>query len=201
MAIKRFGDYEKVQSYSNRKKLPVGGYVLKIENVRLDEGKNGNSDMIVLMFDIAEGEQKGFFRRDFETQFGEDKKWKGRTIVYCPRDDGSERDGYTKSKFKRIMENFEASNPGYYFDWDETKFKGKLIGAIFGELNSVIDGKQITYTGLRDTTTVEDIRKGTFQIPDAQYKNGASANNKTSEPKTDSNGFMTASGTEEDIPF
>ena len=32
-------------------------------------------------------------------------------------------------------------------------------------------------------------------------KNGASANNKTSEPKTDSNGFVTISGTEEEIPF
>lgn len=201
MAIKRFGDYEKTQSYSNGGKLPGGGYVLKVENVRFEEGKNGNSDIIALMFDVAEGEQKGFFRRNFEAQSGEDKKWKGRMTIYCPRDDGSEQDTWTKRKFKTIMEHFEASNPGYSWNWDEMSLKGKLIGAIFGEINSVIDGKQIAYTGLRFTESAENIRKGNFKIPDAQYKNGASANNKTSEPKTDSNGFVTASGTEEEIPF
>ena len=58
--MKKWNGYEDTQAYSENEKLPAGGYVLKIQNVRLDEGKNGNSDVLVIAFDIAEGEQAGF---------------------------------------------------------------------------------------------------------------------------------------------
>lgn len=59
--MKKWNGYEDTQAYSDNEKLPTGGYVLKIQNVRLDEGKNGNSDVLVIAFDIAEGEQAGFY--------------------------------------------------------------------------------------------------------------------------------------------
>lgn len=201
MAIKKFNDYETTQSYSNSTRLPEGGYVLKIENVRHEPGQNGNSDRIEVLFDVLEGEQKAFFRSNYESQTGEDKKWKGRTTIYCPKDDGSEQDKWTKRRFKTIMEHFEDSNSGYTWNWDEQSLKGRLIGGIFGEINTVIEGKQISYTGLRFTETVENIRNGKFKVPDPQYKNGATQTGKTSVQKTDENGFVNVSAGEEEIPF
>lgn len=75
--MRKFNGYETTQSYSNQEKLPAGGYVLKISDVRYDEGQNGNSDRIVFRFDIDEGEYKGFFRKQYDSQVAEDKKWKG----------------------------------------------------------------------------------------------------------------------------
>ncbi|MFQ8777266.1 MAG: hypothetical protein ACLR78_07385 [Roseburia sp.] len=58
--MKKWNDYESTQAYSENEKLPVGGYVLKVQNVRLDEGKNGNSDVLVIAFDIAEESRQAF---------------------------------------------------------------------------------------------------------------------------------------------
>ena len=194
--MKKFNDYETTQSYSNSEKLPVGGYVLKVANVRYEEGQNGNSDRIQLMFDIAEGEQKDFFRKQYDAQTSEDKKWKGTMSIYVPKDDGSEQDTWTKRRFKTIMEAFEASNSGYAWNWDENSLKGKLIGGVFGEIKTVIDGKDITYVGMRYTITADDARKGNFKIPDIQYKNGATANSGKNDD------FMSVpKGSEEEIPF
>ena len=71
--MKKFKDYETTQAYTNVERLPIGGYVIKIENVKFEEGTNGMSDRIALMFDIAEGEFKGFFRTNYENQTQEDK--------------------------------------------------------------------------------------------------------------------------------
>lgn len=200
--MKKFNDYETTQSYSNSEKLPVGGYVLKIANVRYEEGQNGASDRIQLMFDIAEGEQKDFFRKQYESQTSEDKKWKGTVAIYVPTDDGSERDGWTKKSFKTIMENFEASNPGYTWNWDENSLKDKLIGGIFVDTYSVIDGKEISYVSLapKNIRSVDCIRSGNFKMPEAIYKNGATGN--VSNNANTNNGFMNIpDGTKEEIPF
>lgn len=200
--MKKFNDYETTQSYSNSEKLPVGGYVLKIANVRYEEGQNGTSDRIQLMFDIAEGDQKDFFRKQYESQTSEDKKWKGTVAIYVPTDDGSERDGWTKKSFKTIMENFEASNPGYTWNWDENSLKGNLIGGIFVDTYTVIDGKEVKYVSLapKNIRAVDCIRSGNFKMPEAIYKNGATGN--VSTGNTSSNSFVNVtSGVEEEIPF
>lgn len=201
--MKKFNDYETTQSYSNSEKLPVGGYVLKVANVRYEEGQNGNSDRIQLMFDIAEGEQKDFFRKQYESQTSEDKKWKGTVAIYVPTDDGSEKDGWTKKSFKTIMENFEASNPGYAWNWDENSLKGKLIGGIFVETYSVIEGKEVMYVSLvaKNIRTVDCIRRGNYKMPDPIKKNGATGN-VTPKGNNSSNDFMSIpKGSEEEIPF
>ena len=73
--MKRLNGYEKAAAYSDSERLPVGGYVLKILDVKYQENKWG--DVILLSFDINEGEQKDFFARNYKNQTGEDKKWKG----------------------------------------------------------------------------------------------------------------------------
>ena len=199
--MRKFNGYETTQSYSNAEKLPVGGYVLKIANVRYEEGQNGNSDRVVFMFDIEEGEYKGFFRKQYESQTSEDKKWKGTFVLYYPKDDGTEQDGWTKARFKTVMENFEESNKGYKFDWDSEKLKGKLIGGIFVDTYSVIEGKEIKYVSLvsKNIRTVDCIRSGNYKMPDPIKKNGATG---SAPAASSSDGFMhITSGSEEEIPF
>lgn len=74
--MKKFNGYEETQAYRGFEKLPEGGYVTKIQNVKYMEGKNGNSDMIILAFDVIEGEYKDYFKNQFESQTGEDKNGK-----------------------------------------------------------------------------------------------------------------------------
>lgn len=193
--MKKFNNYAETQSYQEFKKLPVGGYVFKVQQVRFEEGTNGNSDRIILAGDIDEGDYKGYFKEQFDGNTSENKKWKGIITIYCPKDDGSEKDGWTKRAFKTIMENFEASNPGFHWNWDETKLKGLVIGAIYGEINTVIDGNQIKYVGQRTTTTVDNIRAGAYSIPKPQYKNGASETPSTTED------FISVSSDDEELPF
>lgn len=200
--MKQFKDYENTQSYSNTEKLPAGGYVAKVLDVKYIEGQNGNSDMISLAYDIVEGDYKDFYKNQFEANTAEDKKWKGVLRIYCPKDDGSDKDNWTKRSFKTAIEHFEMSNTGYSWDWDESKLKGKLIGLIYGEINTVIEGKQVSYIGQRYTSSVDNIREGAFRIPDPQFKNGAveggAANNTTSA----SDGFMPLTPVEaEALPF
>lgn len=183
-------------------RLPAGGYVCKIMAVRYTEGTNGNSDQIALQFDIVEGEYKDFYKKQYENQQGEDKKWKGVARIYCPKDDGTEADGWTKNAFARWTDAFEKSNPGYTWDWDEKKWKDKLIGITFGETGTVIEGKEVVYTEARSADSVENIRSGKFFQQKFKAKNGYKGTGNATAATSDSTGFMNVTeGVDEEIPF
>ena len=197
--MKKFKDYNETQSYTESAKLPIGGYIVKVQNVRFEEGTNGNSDRLILMVDVNEGEYKDFYKNQYESQTGEDKKWKGTFMIYCPKDDGTEQDQWTKRRFKTIMEHIEASNPGYSWNWDENTLKGKLFGAIVGEIKTVIEGRDISYNAIRFTTTVDNIKKSNFKTPEPYTRGGAAVSAK--KEAIGNEGFMSVDGTQEEIPF
>lgn len=200
--MKQFKGYEEARknaNYQGSSQLPVGGYVAKVQDVRYEEGQDGNSDRIVLAFDIAEGEYKDFFKKQFEGNTNEDKKWKGKATIYVPKDDGSEKDEWTQNAFARWTASFEDSNEGYKWDWQEKKWKGKMIGVIFGQVGTVIDGKEVLYTECRFPTSVDRVRKGDVKIPNLKKKNGYTG---TAKPQGDPNQFVAIpDGIEEEIPF
>ena len=45
-------NYDSAEKYTGGKKLPAGGYICKIINVKEETSKSGN-DMLVLAFDIC----------------------------------------------------------------------------------------------------------------------------------------------------
>lgn len=198
--MKKFSGYEEIQAYTESAKLPTGGYIMKVQNVRLKKGQDDKSDMLILAVDVLEGEYKGFYKKQYDSQIQEDKKWKGIFMIYCPKDDGSEKDTWTKRRFKTIMENIEASNPGYSWNWDENTLKGKVFGGLVGEINTVIDGRNVTYNAVRFVTTVENVKKGNYRMPDPLYKNGASADLGVNE-KQSSEFENIPEGADEEIPF
>lgn len=205
--MKQFNGYDeakKVAQSSGSAQLPVGAYVAKVMAVRFEEGVNGASDRITIQFDIAEGEQKDFFKKQYDANTSEDKKWKGKAAIYVPSDDGSERDGWTKNKFARWTNSFEASNDGYSWDWDESKWKGKMIGLVFGPTGTVIEGKEVLYTEVHQPCSVKEVREQTFWKKGLELvkKNGYTGTKQSTSSSTTPNGFMNIpEGTDEEIPF
>ena len=65
-----------------------------------------------------------------------------------------------------MIVNVEESNPGYHWDWDEGKLKGKLIGGLFNNKEYAYNGRHGFFTNCHSLITVEKIRSGKFTIPD-----------------------------------
>lgn len=130
-------NYEKME-------LPVGGYVLNILAVKEENYDWG--DVIVIRFDIAEGEHERFFARQYENMSEKYKKWKGtyRLTVSSPKS-SSEEDmkKYQKALgfFKSQIEAIEKSNNikiDCENDWDINILKNKKVGAIFKKRNMTL---------------------------------------------------------------
>ena len=169
--IRRFNDYEQTKSYKDFEQLPKGGYVLIIKGAELCENSVGQ--YVKIMCDVAEGDYKDHFMNEYCTQQKEDRKWHCNYLLNVPKDDGSEKDGWTKRRFKTVTEALEESNPGYHFDWDERKFINKLIGGLFNEREyETNDGKVRRTTNLAKLCTVEQIRSGNYRIPDDKLLSG-----------------------------
>ncbi len=195
--MKRLNGFEKAKRYSDQERLPAGGYILNIINVEYKENDWG--DVIVLSFDIEEGEHKGFYTANYKGQVGEDKRWKGNYRLRVPKDDGTEQDDWNMRRFKTVIANFEESNPGFHWDWDEQKLKGKKIGALFNNKEYEFDGRHGFFTNCHSLVTVEKIKSGKFVIPeDTLIKQEARAH----QGVVNEHGFMDIpDGIDEELPF
>lgn len=204
--MKKFKDFEAAQEaakFTGSERLPIGAYVCDVKNVQYVTGEDGYSDKIEILFDIAEGEKKDFFKKKYDSDESEDKKWKGRKSIYVPKDDGTEKDGWTKNTFAKWVNSFEDSNKGYKWDWKEEKWKGLKVGIVFGETGNVIDGREILYTEPRFAVSIDKVRDGS--APKAKFlsKNGYTGKkNSESSATSGSEGWMNIpEGTDEEIPF
>ena len=161
--MEKFSGFEPKKASGGRELLPAGGYIAKIlnaEEVKYEWGK-----VIVISFDIAEGEYKDFFTKDYRAQTQEDKKWRGTYRLSEPKDDGTEKDSWTKNAFNNAIWSIQESNPGYHFDWDETKFKGKLVGVLFRNREWEMNGNTGWTTECCALTDVGSIKNNTFKVP------------------------------------
>lgn len=161
-------------SFKGRDKLPVGGYVLKIMNVREENYDWG--DVIVLQFDIADGEYSGFFKKQYDAASDEYKKWKGTHRINIPAPESDKEEDVKRYKrrlgfFKSQIKAFEDSNSGLKINcesaWDATVLKGKKVGAVFGnqEYYNANTGQSYWFTGLDHLVSVDDIINNDFKIP------------------------------------
>lgn len=85
--------------------------------------------------------------------------------MYVPSGDGSDQDNWSAAKLKRFVNDVEDSNPGYHWDWEESKLKGKLVGLTFRQEEWEYNGKTGWKTNPFQAYTVEDIRQNKFQLP------------------------------------
>lgn len=198
--MKQLNGYADAQAYSGQERLPVGGYILKILDVKYEDNlTKGYNDTIILSFDISEGEQKDFFKANYSQQTGEDKKWKGTYRLRVPKDDGSEQDQWTMRRFKTVITAFEESNSGYHWNWDEQTLKEKTIGALFNNKEYEFNGRHGLFTNCHSLVTVEKIKSGKFTVPEDTL---LKKSNGSSMPVPDADGFMNIpDGINEELPF
>lgn len=159
--MKPFGGY-KAERQTAREQLPVGAHVAKILEAKEISYDWGN--VLQISFDITEGGYKDFFKADYNARQQEDKKWRGTYRLNVPKDDGSEKDGWTKNTFNGAMYAIEQSNPGYHWDWNEAGLKGKTVGVIMRNKEWEINGNTGWTTEAGMLTDVESIRSGKFKL-------------------------------------
>lgn len=168
--IRRPNNWNEVKEFSDRQKLPLGAYVCKVKKVAIQNNQYG--DQLCILFDIAEGEFSGFFNEEFRTNSNENKKWKGVLRQFIPKDDGSEKDEWTKSSFKGLVTSFEKSNPGYVWKWDENTLAGKMIGILFRNEEWEYEGKTGWSVRPFRAVSVDSVRSEDFTLPkDKPLKN------------------------------
>lgn len=121
-------------------------------------------------------------------------------LLSVPKDDGTEQDGWTKRRFKTFTEALEESNPGYHFDWDESKFKGLIIGGLFNEREyEKRDGSVGRATNFAQVCSVEMIRGNRYRLPEDRLLNKPGVNR--GGTTTDEYGFMQIPDGADELPF
>ena len=173
--------------------LPKGAYVIKILSVKEEPAKSGSGSYLKMAFDIAEGEYAGFYKRAFENDTREDKKWNNDAVLYisCPEDNSEQ---WLIDNFNKFMTAVEDSNEGYHWGWDESTLKDKLVGAKFCNEQSEYDGKIYDHTKAKWFIAAKKVREGKY---------GKLPNDKLiSKAKTlDDYVNVPANVTDEEIPF
>ena len=192
--MKKINGYEKVEIYKESAKLPVGGYIIGILAAEEKAYPNGGA-FLEIKFDIAEGEYKNFYTTQYKENQSEDKKYKGVYRMNIPLEDGSERDEWTMKRFKSDIVAIEESNAGYHWDWDESKFVGKKVGAVFSEKEWNMNGRTGLYTALHHFESIENIENGKFKIPQAK------TSNTTSVFAVPTNDFANAVSNDDKLPW
>lgn len=156
--MKKPNNYDNTAVQGTFEPLKLGGHVCKI--IKLEETKSSTGkDMLKIALDIAEGEQAGYYKKQFDADTRADKKWG--CMVYVVVED---KDGNTSTGFKTFCDSAEKSNGGFAIKWGEdfaTQFKNKLVGGIFGREEYKNNNQELKFsTKCRYFTTVEKARKG-----------------------------------------
>lgn len=177
--MKRYEGYNPVRQ-ARRQTLPPGGYVAVIKKV--EETDLGNGPLLLISFDVAEGEHRGFFAEDYRNNQFENKKWRGVHYLNQPRGDGTERDGWAVNAMNNFIAVLQESNPGFAWDWpsvergDYGQLRGKLLGVLFGMVQWEWEGKTGWNSKCRSLIPAQDVRAGGFETPaDKPLSTAASA--------------------------
>ena len=130
--MKKFNKFDtaQIKTGSLFDPLPKGAYVIKIMKASEEQNKNGEGSHIKVAFDIAEGEYKDFYKKQFDSLTDEDKHWPydGVYNLVAPDDNSPQ---WMIDSFGTFVAALEDSNDGYHWDWNEKKWKGLVIGALF----------------------------------------------------------------------
>ena len=191
--MKAFNGLEIKKSVSASDPLPAGGYVAKILNAKVEEYSWG--EVLVISFDVAEGEYKDFFSKQYKENTREDKKWKGNFRLTVPQESNQYFDSQ-KRTFGNAIWAIEESNPSFRWAWDENALKGKMVGVLFRNFEwSMDDGRSGWSTECCTFVSVEDVRTGNFKQPKDKP-----LRNKTVNNATESN-FSALDEVESELPF
>lgn len=174
--MRAISNWENIKESNGFEKLPVGGYIIKILNVQ----DVAEKEYLKVSFDIADGEYKGFFKKQYdEDNRGEDKKWPNAGSFVRSYKSTAE------SMFKGFVNAVENSNKNFKFDFDEKKLVGKQVGIIVGMeqyLNQKGQVRERTYVSA--VRSVDTIKKGDFKVPELKLLDATKTISKIAEQFT-----------------
>ena len=191
--MKAFNGLEIKKSVGASAPLPAGGYVAKILNAKVEEYNWG--EVLVISFDIAEGEYKDFFSKQYKENTREDKKWKGNFRLTVPNE-GNQYFDSQKRTFGNAIWAIEESNHGYHWDWNESALNGKMVGVLFRNFEWEMDDWRSGWsTECCTFVSVEDVRTGNFKQPKDKPLRNKSTNN------APASNFTVIDDSLDDLPF
>ena len=123
--LRKINGWENIegQRYGEFQSLEPGWHPCVILSVA-EEMSNSGRQGVKFSFDIAGGKFEKYFSKQYKADASKpDRKWRG-TYWQMTEDKGV-------PFFKGIITAIEESNPGYRFDWDETRMKGLKVGIGF----------------------------------------------------------------------
>ena len=120
-------DFDKVEAkgMEDFKGLPIGAYECVIIGGAPHTNPDSGKKTFKVAVDIANGEFKDYFKKRYDANTNEDKKWDNNAVRYLAYE------GDNASYFKGFITCVENSNVGYKWDWDEKTLKGKKICGVF----------------------------------------------------------------------
>ena len=190
--MKPINNFKAVTPNAAREILPAGGYVAKIMDA--EEKTYDWGSVLLISFDIVEGEYSEFFAKDYRAQSKEYRKWRGVLRQPIPKEDGSDKDEWTKNAFSRLIGALEDSNSGYHWDWNEKGMKGKMVGVLLRDREWEYNGDRGWTTECCSATTVDIIREKKFRMPKAKP-----LTNNPITTETNYNGFTEVN--DDELPF
>lgn len=168
--INRPSNWDNVQAYSEFQRLPVGAYVCTIKRAAVQASDYGVQ--LCVLIDINAGEYAGYYQEDYNRNQREDKKWKGVLRLWLPKEDGSDKDEWTKSILKGFVTAVEESNRGYRWNWDENSLAKKEVGVIFRNEEWEWNGKSGWSVRPFRAISVDSVEDGAYTLPkDKPLKN------------------------------
>lgn len=191
--IQRPSNWSEIKEFSGRAKLPAGAYICRI--MRAEVENNSYGDRLAIYFDIEDGEFAGYFDDDYNSNTRANKKWRGVYKPFLPKNDGSEKDEWTKAVFKGLITSVEKSNRGYVWDWNELSLSGKVVGIIFRSEEWSFNDRHGWSARPFRACSVDSVQDGTYTVPKekalADSSSSASAYSAFSEAEDDN----------EELPF
>jgi len=189
--------YDETQVSGSYEAPACGGHYLIIKKVEERQSKTGK-DMIAIMFDFAANDrQPGLFMRTFEEDIRPDKKWPYAGSQYVMVNDYTDP-SKTSRNFKSFVTSVERSNKGFVTAWGDNwgaQFKNKVIGGVFGMVESEYNGKRSMRPQLRWFCSIEAVPNANIPEPKL-LREPAQAPDQTAAGE----GFMQADNFDE-VPF
>lgn len=194
--------YDETQVKGSWEAPEVGGHYLIIKKVEERKSSTGK-DMIAVMFDFAKNDkQAGLFMKTFEEDIRPDKKWPYAGSAYIMVNDYND-ESKTSKNFKTFVTSVEKSNTGFVTTWGDNwgqQFKNKIIGAVFGKVESEYNGNRSMRTQLRWFCSSSAVANA--KVPDPKLLPAASGSSSAPFADAVNEDFMKIpEGVEEEIPF
>lgn len=177
-------NWDNVQEARDFARPVPGGYVARITNVEDKEEK----EYLRIEWDFVDKPYEGSNLSAFDR------------LGFWPLSFVRSYKEKSLSFFKAFKTQLEASNPGYHFREDDlSSIRGKLIGVVLGEEEYMSNvGTKKTRLTVRQTRSVDAIRRGDFTVPPLKPLKSAPASEPASFPSFGGFSPMEDDG---DLPF